>query len=130
MSTAFHPQTDGQSEAVNKTIAMYLCCITGDRPRAWLDWLPWAEYVYNTAYHSALRTTPFHVVYDRYPPPMLSVLHWQEQQQLTLYSKSVTPSSLMFGSVSFKLRNMPNATMMPITGHWRSMLMTGYGFGS
>jgi len=33
MSTAFHPQTDGQSEAVNKTIAMYLRCITGDRPR-------------------------------------------------------------------------------------------------
>lgn len=40
MSTAFHPQTDGQSEVVNKTIAMYLLCITGDRPRSWLDWLP------------------------------------------------------------------------------------------
>lgn len=40
MSTAFHPQTDGQSEAVNKTLTMYLRCITGDRPRAWLDWLP------------------------------------------------------------------------------------------
>jgi hypothetical protein len=32
MSTAFHPHTDGQSEAVNKTIAMYLRCITSDRP--------------------------------------------------------------------------------------------------
>jgi hypothetical protein len=37
MSTAFHPQTDGQSEAVNKTVGMYLRCSTGDRPRAWLD---------------------------------------------------------------------------------------------
>ena len=71
MSTAFHPQTDGQSEAVNKTIAMYLRCITGDRPRAWLDWLPWAEYCYNTAFHSALRTTPFQVVYGRPPPALL-----------------------------------------------------------
>jgi hypothetical protein len=70
MSTAFHPQTDGQSEAVNKMIAMYLRCLTGDRPRAWLDWLPWAEYCYNTAYHSSLRTTPFQVVYGR-PPPAL-----------------------------------------------------------
>ena len=70
MSTAFHPQTDGQSEIVNKTIAMYLCCITGDRPRKWLDCLPWAEYCYNTSYHSSLQTTPFEVVYGR-PPPAL-----------------------------------------------------------
>jgi hypothetical protein len=70
-STAFHPQTDGQSEAVNKTIAMYLRCITGDRPRAWLDWLPWAEYCYNTSFHSALRTTPFQVVYGRPSPQLL-----------------------------------------------------------
>ena len=72
MSTAFHPQTDGQSEVVNKTIAMYLRCITGDHPRAWVEWLPWAEYCYNTAYHSALHTTPFRVVYGRDPPPVLT----------------------------------------------------------
>jgi len=71
MSTAFHPQTDGQSKAVNKTIAMYLRCLTGDRPREWLDWLPWAEFCYNTAYHSALRTSPFTVVYGRASPDML-----------------------------------------------------------
>jgi transposase InsO family protein len=71
MSTAFHPQTDGQSEAVNKTIAMYLRCITGDRPRAWLDWLPWAEYCYNTSFHSALRTSPFQVVYGHEPPLLI-----------------------------------------------------------
>ena len=56
---------------VNKVIAMYLRCVTGDRPRAWVDWLAWAEYCYNTSYHSALRTTPFEVVYGRPPPAML-----------------------------------------------------------
>lgn len=71
LSTAFHLQTDGQSEAANKTIAMYLRCTTGDRPRDWLKWLPWAEYCYNTAYHSALRTTPFQVIYGRPPPSLL-----------------------------------------------------------
>ena len=72
-STAFHPQTDGQSEVVNKVIAMYLRCVTGDRPRAWVDWLAWAEYCYNTSYHSALRAMPFEVVYGRLPPPILPV---------------------------------------------------------
>jgi hypothetical protein len=68
MSTTFHPQTDGQFEVVNKSIYMYLRCITGDRPRSCLDWLPWAEYCYNTSYHSALKATPFQVVYGRPPP--------------------------------------------------------------
>jgi hypothetical protein len=71
MSAAFHPQTDGQSEVVNKVIAMYLRCVTGDRPRSWVDWLSWAEYCYNTSFHTALRATPFEVVYGRPPPPIL-----------------------------------------------------------
>jgi len=70
MSTAFHPQTDGQSEVVNKVIAMYLRCVTGDRPRAWVDWLSSAEYCYNTSFHTALHATPFEVVYGR-PLPLL-----------------------------------------------------------
>jgi len=70
-STAFHPQTDGQSEIVNKVLAMYLRCATGDRPRAWVDWLAWAEYSYNTPYHTALRATPFEVVYGQPLPALL-----------------------------------------------------------
>lgn len=56
---------------VNKVLAMYLRCVTGDRPRAWVDWLAWAEYCYNTSFHTALRATPFEVVYGRSPPPIL-----------------------------------------------------------
>jgi hypothetical protein len=40
MTTAFHPQSDVQSEAANRVIIMYLRCLTGDRPRQWLRWLP------------------------------------------------------------------------------------------
>jgi hypothetical protein len=71
MSTAFHPHTDGQSEADNRTIAVYLCCITGDCPYGWLEWLPWAEYYYNTMFHSALYTTPFQIVYGLPPLTIL-----------------------------------------------------------
>lgn len=66
-TSAFHPQSDGQSEVTNKIIAMYLQCLTGDRPRQWLRCLPWAEFCYNTSYQTSLRTSPFQVVYGRQP---------------------------------------------------------------
>jgi len=72
MTTAFHPQSDGQFESANRVIIMFLRCLTGDRPRQWLQWLPWAEYVFNTAYQSSLRDTPFRVVYGRDPPSIRS----------------------------------------------------------
>ena len=72
MSSAFHPQSDGQTESANRVIVMYLRCFTGDRPRQWLRWLPWAEYVYNTSYQTSLRGTPFRVVYGRDSPTLRS----------------------------------------------------------
>jgi hypothetical protein len=71
MSSAFRPQTDGQSEVTNRMILVYLRCLASDRPRSWLRWLPWAEYCFNTSYQSALKTTHFHVVYGRAPPEMI-----------------------------------------------------------
>jgi hypothetical protein len=51
---------------------MYLRCLTGDRLHHWLQWLPWAEFVFNTAYQSSLQDTPFRVVYGREPPTIRS----------------------------------------------------------
>ncbi|KAF2297357.1 hypothetical protein GH714_021883 [Hevea brasiliensis] len=41
----------------------------------WIDWLSWAEYCYNTSYHTSLKSTPFETVYGRPPPRLLSYLH-------------------------------------------------------
>jgi hypothetical protein len=68
MSSAFHPQSDGQSEATKKIIDMYLQCLTGDRPRNWLEWLSWAEFCYNSSYQQSLKTSSFELVYGRPPP--------------------------------------------------------------
>jgi hypothetical protein len=59
LSSAFHPQTDGQSEVTNRIITVYLCCLAGGRPKSWLQWLPWVEYCYNTSYQTMLKATPF-----------------------------------------------------------------------
>ena len=49
---------------------MYLRCLTGDKPKDWIRWLPWAEFCYNTAYHQSIKTTPFKLVYGRDPPQL------------------------------------------------------------
>lgn len=51
---------------------MYLRCLAGDRPRSWLQWLPWAEYCYNTSHQTAIQCSPFRVVYGRDPPALIS----------------------------------------------------------
>ncbi|GAB4836211.1 hypothetical protein Ancab_039524 [Ancistrocladus abbreviatus] len=66
-STSYHPQTDGQSEVVNRCLETYLRCMTGDKPKECESWLPLAEWWYNTTYHSAARTTPFELVYGKPP---------------------------------------------------------------
>ncbi|PNX73909.1 hypothetical protein L195_g029819, partial [Trifolium pratense] len=44
MSTSYHPQTDGQSEALNKCLEMYLRCFTGSNPKSWSRLLSWDEF--------------------------------------------------------------------------------------
>ena len=67
MSTAYHPQTDGQSERVNKCLEMFLRCAVHDTPTKWHSWLPLAEFWYNTNFHSALECSPFKALYGYEP---------------------------------------------------------------
>ena len=68
ISTAYHPQTDGQTERVNQCLEMYLRCITGQKPSMWSHWLPMAELWYNTCHHTTIRMSPFKALYNQDPP--------------------------------------------------------------
>lgn len=58
-STAFHPQTDGQTEQVNQDLEAYLCAFINMWQMDWPEWLPMFEFTYNNRTHSATGTSPF-----------------------------------------------------------------------
>ena len=69
-TSTYHPESDGQSEVVNKRLGNYLRCFSSTKPASWHSWLPWAEFCYNTSYYISTRMTHFHIVYGQDPPAL------------------------------------------------------------
>jgi hypothetical protein len=74
ISTAYHPQSDGQTEVVNKVMQQYLRCFVHEKPKQWGQILHWAEWHYNTSVYSSTGLTPFQVVYGRPSPTLASYI--------------------------------------------------------
>ncbi|GLB39299.1 putative retrotransposable element tf2 155 kda protein type 1-like [Lyophyllum shimeji] len=66
-STAYHPQSDGQTERVNQELEQYLRVFCNERQDDWDDLLPEAEFQYNNHVHSATKFTPFMLDTGRNP---------------------------------------------------------------
>ena len=67
MSTAYHPQTDGQSERWNQEIEAYLRIFCSQHRDDWTKWLPLAEFAFNSHVHSSTGYSPFFLTYGYEP---------------------------------------------------------------
>ncbi|GJR07094.1 putative reverse transcriptase domain-containing protein [Tanacetum coccineum] len=75
MSTAYHPQTDGQSERTIQTLEDILRVCVLDFEGSWDVHLPLVEFSYNNSYHSSVRCAPFEALYGR---KCRSLIMWAE----------------------------------------------------
>jgi len=63
--TAFHPQTNGQTERMNQELEQYLQFFIGNRQKDWLEWLAMAEFAVNNKVHTVTKVSPFMANYGR-----------------------------------------------------------------
>ena len=74
-STAFHPQSDGQSERTIQTLEDMLRACVLDFQGSWNKYLPLVEFAYNNSYHSTIDMAPYEALYGR---KCRSPIHWDE----------------------------------------------------
>nr|GEW68342.1 putative reverse transcriptase domain-containing protein [Tanacetum cinerariifolium] len=65
MSTAYHPETDGQSERTIQTLEDMMRAYVIDFGKGWVNHLPLVEFSYNNSYHASIKAAPFEALYGR-----------------------------------------------------------------
>jgi hypothetical protein len=72
-SSAYHPQTDGQTEVVNRSLGNLLRCLAGTKPKQWDLVLPQAEFAYNRTTNRTTGFSPFQIIYGQNPSGVLDL---------------------------------------------------------
>jgi len=67
LSTAFHPQTEGQTESINQVIEAYLTAYYNFEPNDWAEMFPMAMFAYNNSQQSSTKISPFYANYGHEP---------------------------------------------------------------
>ena len=107
LSSAYHPQTDGQTEGTNATLEQYLGCYICYQQDNWATLLPLAEFAYNNVIRTSTEQTPFEANYGYhlrfFPATLASTMvpaadaHIRELQAVTFSPALTCPSQLSSG---------------------------------
>jgi hypothetical protein len=77
-SSAYHPQTDGQTERTNQVLEDMLRACALKHGGSWDKSLPYAEFSYNNSYHASLKMSPFEALYGR---KCRTPLYWDQTRE-------------------------------------------------
>jgi hypothetical protein len=81
-STTYHPQTDGQTEVVNRSLSTLQRAVLKKNLKLWEESLPHVEFAYNRAVHSTTKFCPFEIVYSFKPTAPIDILPLPMQERV------------------------------------------------
>jgi hypothetical protein len=87
MSTAYHPQTDGQSEQTNQAVEQYLRIFGNTIQLDWANWLPLAQYTHNSWINETTKQVPFQVLIRITPRAHQMISNTKDDQRITKISE-------------------------------------------
>jgi hypothetical protein len=85
-SSAYHPQTDGQTERVNQILEDMLRACTLQYGRSWDKSLPYTKFSYNNSYQESLKMAPFEMLYGR---RCRTPLFWSETGEQKVFGPNI-----------------------------------------
>ncbi|GKB46547.1 putative reverse transcriptase domain-containing protein, partial [Tanacetum coccineum] len=88
MSTAYHPETDGQSERTIQTLEDMLRACAIDFGKGWVKHLPLAEFSYNNSYQASIKAAPYEALIDKRATPIENESRWSLRLGTELCSRS------------------------------------------
>ncbi|GJV77337.1 putative reverse transcriptase domain-containing protein [Tanacetum coccineum] len=111
MSTAYHPETDGQSERTIQTLKDMLRACVIDFGKGWVKHLPLAEFSYNNSYHASIKAAPYEALYGR---KCRSPVCWAEDRL----------KSYVIGNIRRRMFEIGDRVMLNVSP-WKGVILFG-----
>ncbi|GJZ67862.1 putative reverse transcriptase domain-containing protein [Tanacetum coccineum] len=98
MSTAYHPETDGQSERTIQTLEDMLRACVINFGKGWVKHLPLVEFSYNNSYHAIIKAAPYEALIDKRATLIGNESRWSSKLRIGLCSSQSWESCLQAGT--------------------------------